>query len=58
MKVTYIEKGIESNFKRIGDHEVTVYLYKSWKSGGLLYGYVDRFNVVSIAIEDIVSIEQ
>lgn len=58
MKVTYIEKGKENNFMRFGDHEVTVYLWKAWKSGGLLYGYRDRFNVVSIALEDIISIEQ
>ena len=58
MKVTYIEKGKENNFMRFGDHVVTVYLVKAWKSGGLLYGYRDRFNVVSIALEDIISIEQ
>ena len=54
MKVTYIEKGIECNFKRYGDTEKTVTLLKAWRSGGLLYGYVDRFNVVSITLEDII----
>lgn len=58
MKVKYLERGIESNFKRIGDHEVTVYFYKAWKSGGLLYGYVDRYNIKAISIEDIISIEE
>ena len=58
MKVTYLEKGPEGNYKRFGDHEVTVYLVKAWKSGGILYGYKDRFNTVAISIEDIVSIEQ
>ena len=37
---------------------MTVYLVKAWKSGGILYGYKDRFNTVAISIEDIVSIEQ
>ena len=57
MKVTYIEKGIPFDFKRI-DHERTVYLYRSWRSGGLLYGYVNQFNVISICIEDIINIEE
>lgn len=57
MRITYLEKGIESGFKRIGDKLVTVVLYKTWKTGGLLYGYRDRFNVMSIAIEDIIEIE-
>lgn len=57
MKVTYLEKGVPFDYKRI-DHERTVYLYRSWRSGGLLYGYVDQFNVVAIAIEDIISIEK
>lgn len=57
MKVTYLEKGVPLDYKRI-DHERTVYLYRSWRSGGLLYGYVNQFNVVVIAIEDIISIEE
>ena len=58
MKVTYIEKGPEYNYKRFGDHEVTIYLFKVWRSGGILYGYKDRFNTVAISLEDIISIEQ
>ena len=58
MKVTYIEKGPEYNYKSIGDHEVTIYLFKAWRSGGILYGYKDRFNTVAISMEDIISIEQ
>ena len=57
MRITYLERGTESDFRRIGDHLVTVVLYNTWKSGGLLYGFRDRFNVMSIAIEDIRSIE-
>ena len=56
MKVTYLEKGVPFDYKRI-DHERTVYLYRSWRSGGLLYGYINQFNVISIAIEDIINIE-
>jgi hypothetical protein len=56
MKVTYIEKGRPFDFKRI-DTVRTVYFERTWKSGGLLYGYTDRFNVMSIAIEDIVEMQ-
>lgn len=57
MRITYLVRGFEHDFKRIGDHTETVVLYKTWKTGGLLYGYRDRFNVMSIAIEDIIEIE-
>ena len=57
MRITYIEKGKEFDFKRI-DHVRTVNVGRTWETGGLLYGYVDRFNVVVIAKEDIISIEQ
>lgn len=56
MKVTYIEKGVPFDYKRI-DRIRTVYLKSSWRVGGLLYGYIDKFNIVAIAIEDIISIE-
>ena len=56
MKVTYTEKGIPFDHKRI-DHVRTVNISRTFESGGLLYGYVDRFNVVCIAKEDIISIE-
>ena len=57
MKVTYIEKGRPIDFKRI-DTEKTVNLIKVWEVGGLLYGYKNQFEVVSIAKEDIISIEE
>ena len=57
MLVTYIEKGIPVDYKRI-DKEVTISLLKAWEVGGLLYGYRDRFNVVSISKEDIIRIEK
>lgn len=57
MKVTYIEKGRPFDFKRI-DVERTVYLRKCWRSGGLLYGYLDRFNTITIEIDSIIKIEE
>ena len=57
MRITYIEKGQPFDFKRI-DHVRTVNVGRTFETGGLLYGYLDRFNVVVIAKEDIISIEQ
>lgn len=54
--IKYLVRGTECNFKRIGDHIETITLYKYWFVGGLLYGYKDRFNVVTICKDDIVSI--
>ena len=56
MKVTYIERGVPFDYKRI-DRKRTVTLLKSWKSGGLLYGYVDQFNIAVIEIDSIISID-
>lgn len=53
MIVTYTEKGKEFDFRRV-DRVRVVRLLRWWRSGGLLYGYIDRFNVVSIAVEDII----
>lgn len=55
-EVTYIERGLECGYKRVGDHLKRVTLYRTWEAGSLLYGYRDRFNVVCIPKEDIVSI--
>lgn len=55
MTIRYLEKGIAHDFRRV-DHEKTVSVISWWRSGGLLYGYRDRFNIVCIAIEDIISI--
>lgn len=57
MLVTYLEKGRPFDFKRI-DHVRKIILERTFESGGLLYGYVDRFNTVCIAKEDIISIEE
>lgn len=56
-KVTYIEKGIPFDYKRI-DHERTVTLFKSWYSGNLLYGYINRFETIAIEIDSIIRIEE
>ena len=56
-KITYIEKGIPRDFKRI-DTIRKVTLHECFEHGGLLYGYRDRFNVMSIAMEDIVEMEE
>ena len=56
MTVEYWRKGCAYDFKRFGDCVRRVFLLRWWRSGGLLYGYVDRFNVVSIAIDDIISV--
>lgn len=57
MKVTYLEKGQPFDYKRV-DRVCSVVLSRTWRSGGLLYGYVNQFNVVAIAVEDIISIEE
>lgn len=58
-KIIYIEHGPVHDFKR-RDYERKVVLEKTWEPEGtsLLYGYKDRYNVVSIAKEDIISIEE
>ncbi len=56
MKVTYLEKGPVFDFKRI-DKVKTVTLYKTFESGGLLYGYKNQFKIVCIAKEDIIKTE-
>lgn len=57
MQITYIEKGAQHDYKRV-DTVRTVYLERPWKTGGLLYGYKDRFNVMCIAMEDIVEMSE
>ena len=58
-KITYLEKGIPHDFKRI-DTTRTVILHECFEPKGtsLLYGYRDTFNVMSIAKEDIISMEE
>lgn len=56
MKIKYIVRGREFDFKRVGDYTAEITLFKCWECGGLLYGYRDRFNIVSICKSDIISI--
>lgn len=55
MKVTFKEYTYIGRYKRI-ERKRTVHIERSFRSGGLLYGYTDRFNVISIPIEDITNI--
>ena len=32
----------------------TIYIYDPLRDGGLLYGYTDRYNIVSIDVDDII----
>lgn len=56
MKITYLEKGRVFDYKRI-DQIKTVTLYRTFESGGLLYGYKNQFEIVCIAKEDIIKKE-
>ena len=55
--VTYWERGVIHDFKRV-DTKKVVLLMKAWWQGNLLYGYKDMFNVMSISREDIIAIEE
>ena len=57
MRVTYIEKGIPHDFKRI-DTIRTVCGVSSFISGNLLYVKRNEFEYSCIAIEDIISVEE
>lgn len=56
MTVKYIERRMIDRFKCI-DTEKEIRLNRPFRSGGLLYGYIDRFNVVSIESDMIISID-
>lgn len=59
MKVIYIEKGREINFKRI-DSEKTFFALSYWKPEGtsLIYFKLDEYNIKAIPESDIIKIEQ
>lgn len=59
MKVTYIEKGIEHDFKRI-DREKTFYAISCFnpENTSIIYFKTDAFNIKAIAKENIISIEK
>lgn len=56
MKVVYMERVFIDNYKCI-DHTRTIKFLKAWKNNNILYGYIDRFNIKAISIENIISIE-
>lgn len=58
MKITYIEKGNEFDFKRI-DRESTFYAVSYWKATGtsLIYFKLDEYNIKAIPENDVLSIE-
>lgn len=57
MKVVYRQRVFLDRFRCI-DRERKAFLVRHWwsENGNLLYGYVDRFNTICIAKEDIISI--
>lgn len=59
MKVTYVEKGTEHDFKRI-DTIKTFFARSYFQASGtsLLYFRIDEFNIKTIAKEDVIKIEQ
>ena len=56
MFIAYIQRQQIDRYKCI-DRVKTVDLERTFESGGLLYGYIDRFNIVSIEKDMIVSID-
>ena len=54
--ITYRERHMIDRFTCI-DNERTVRIYRPWIVSGLLYGYLDRFNIRSIPLEDILQAE-
>lgn len=59
MKITYVDKGKENNFKRMDTvrtiHAIHYFLPEDCS---LLYVYLNRFNVITIPLEDIVDIKE
>lgn len=56
MFIAYIQRQQIDHYKCV-DRVKTVNLERTFESGGLLYGYINRFNVVSIEKEMIISID-
>lgn len=59
MKIRYIEKGKEHDFRRIDrENEFFAIDYFNPQGTSLLYFRIDEFNMKVIAKEDIISIEK
>lgn len=56
MKVIYRDRVYIGDYKAI-DHTRKITFIKWWFVGDLLYGYINRFEVKSIAKSDIISME-
>lgn len=56
MFVVYIQRQQLDSYRCI-DRVKTVNLERTFESGGLLYGYIDSFNIVSIDKDMIISID-
>ena len=56
MIITYTEHGKPFDFKRI-DTTRKVHAIKAFEHGGLLYAYLDRYNLITIDKDCILSIE-
>lgn len=56
MFIVYVQRRQVDSYKCI-DRVKTVNLKRTFESGGLLYGYVDRFNVVAIDKDMIISVD-
>lgn len=56
MFVVYMQRQMIDHYKCI-DKVKTVNVERTFESGGLLYGYIDRFNIISIDKDMIISID-
>lgn len=54
--IAYRERQMIDRFTCI-DSERKTRLFRPWIASGLLYGYLDRFNVKAIPIDDILQVE-
>lgn len=57
MLIAYRDRVYINQFRCI-DHIRTIRAIKYFRQGELLYCYRDRYNIITIAINDIISIEE
>ena len=57
MKVTYRQRTFIDDYRCI-DSERTINAVNAFRSGSILYCYIDRFNVLAISLDDIIDIEK
>ena len=57
MKIVYRDRNFVDTYKCI-DTERTIYAYRHFWNGNILYAYTDRYNVKAIAKEDIISMKE